>query len=301
MSPLKELRSRIKGTIVPMTTPFTDSGEIDLKGVRENTNFLVESGIKVISPLGSTGEFYTMTTDEHRAVLKATCEQAKGRATVIAGAGHSGTRVASQLTRMAQEAGADAVLICVPYYLYDGAEGIYQHYRTIAHQNPNIGIVIYANKEIMKDLTILERLTDEPNIVGVKDATGDYALYRDECVKFRDRLSIVGGGSMQHYLWGWMWGSTGYFASVANFNPQIELDFFAHLEKGNLAAATKIVEETELPFFEIALKLGWWRTLKAAMDIYGLPGGNSRLPNRRLTAKEKDELIAWMEKIDLMP
>ena len=297
----EEVKSNIRGSIVPMPTPFTDAGEVDLAGVREYTNFLIESGIQVISPLGSTGEFYVMTVDEHKAVLNAVCEEARRRATVIAGAGHSGTMISSQLTAMGHEAGADAALICVPYYLYDGAEGVYQHYRAIARENSAIGIVIYANKEIMADLTILERLAEEPNIIGVKDATGDYGLYRDQCIGFRDRLAIVSGGSMQHYLWGWLWGSQGFYASVANFKPQVELDFIAHLEAGDLAAATKIVEEVELPFFEIALKLGWWRTLKAAMDIYGLPGGNSRLPNRRLTTEENEELIGWLEKINLMP
>jgi dihydrodipicolinate synthase/N-acetylneuraminate lyase len=301
MSHWEELRARIAGTIVPMTTPFTDSGELDLEGVRENTRFLVESGIRVISPLGSTGEFYTMTQQEHQAVLQAVCEEARGQATIIAGAGHSGTKIASRLAAMAYEAGADGTLVCVPYYLYDGAEGVYQHYLTIARENPGIGLVVYANREIMKDLSILERLASEPNIIGVKDATGDYALYRDECVRFRDRLAIVGGGSMQHYLWGWLWGSPGYFCSVANFKPQVEIGFTTYLKEDNLQAATTIVEKVELPFFEIAIKLGWWRTLKATMDIYGLPGGNSRLPNRRLTPEEREELVAWLEKIDLMP
>ena len=297
----QSIRSRIRGSIIPMPTPFTDGGEVNLAGVREYTNFLIDSGIDVISPLGSTGEFYVMTLDEHRAVLEAVCEEARGRALVIAGAGHSGTMISSQLTAMAAEAGAEAALICVPYYLYDGAEGVYQHYRTIARENPEIGIVIYANKDIMADLSILERLAEEPNIIGVKDATGDYGLYRDQCVGFRDRLAIVSGGSMQHYLWGWLWGSQGFYASIANFKPQVELDFIKHLEAGDLSAATRIVEEIELPFFEIALKLGWWRTLKATMDIYGLPGGNSRLPNRRLSPEETDELIAGLQRIDLMP
>jgi 4-hydroxy-tetrahydrodipicolinate synthase len=294
-------RSKIRGSIIPMPTPFTDDGEVNLAGVREYTNFLIESGIEVISPLGSTGEFYVMTLEEHHAVLNAVCEEARGRALVIAGAGHSGTMISSQLTAMAHEAGADAALICVPYYLYDGAEGVYQHYRTIARQNPDIGVVIYANKAIMTDLSILERLAQEPNIIGVKDATGDYGLYRDQCIGFRDRLAIVSGGSMQHYLWGWLWGSQGFYAGIANFKPQVELDFIAHLEAGDLAAATRIVEEIELPFFKIALKLGWWRTLKATMDVYGLPGGNSRLPNRRLSPEETDELVAGLKAINLMP
>ena len=295
------VRSRIRGSIIPMPTPFTDDGEVNLAGVREYTNFLIESGIEVISPLGSTGEFYVMTMDEHRAVLKAVCEEARGRALVIAGAGHSGTMIASQLAAMAHDAGAEAALICVPYYLYDGAEGVYLHYRTIARQNPDIGIVIYANKAIMTDLSIMERLAEEPNILGVKDATGDFGLYRDLCIGFRERLAIVSGGSMQHYLWGWLWGSQGFYASIANFKPKVELDFIAHLEAGDLPAATRIVEEIELPFFKIALKLGWWRTLKATMDIYGLPGGNSRLPNRRLSAAETEELIAGLTRIHLMP
>jgi 4-hydroxy-tetrahydrodipicolinate synthase len=295
------LRSRLRGTVIPMPTPFTQDFAVDLAGVRTYTNFLIDSGVTVLSPLGSTGEFFTLTLEEHRAVLQTVCQEAKGRAIVVAGAGHSGTMIASQLTAMAKEAGADAALICVPYYLYDGAEGVFQHYQTIARQNPDMALVIYSNREIMKDLVILERLAEEPNIIGVKDATGDYPLYRDECLRFRDRLAILSGGSMQHYLWGWLWGSAGFYCSVANFKPQVELDFITHLENGNLRAAIEIVEKIELPYMQLALTFGWWRALKATMDMYGLPGGCSRLPNRTMTTEERAQLAAGLEHIGLMP
>ena len=139
---IEEVREQLRGPIVPMPTPFKADHSIDFDGVRRYTRFLIESGVQVISPLGSTGEFYTMTMDEHIAVLKTVVEETTGRALILAGSGHSGTIVASQLTGYVREAGADAVLVCAPYYMHDGPEGIYQHYRTIAEEN-DIPVVIY--------------------------------------------------------------------------------------------------------------------------------------------------------------
>lgn len=94
MSRRAEFRARVKGTVVPMPTPFKHDLCVDFEGVRRYTNFLIEGGIQVISPLGTTGEFFTLTPEEHRAVMRAGVEEAAGRAVVIAGAGHSGTAVA---------------------------------------------------------------------------------------------------------------------------------------------------------------------------------------------------------------
>jgi len=272
-----------------MPTPFKDDLSLDLEGVRRYTSFLIESGIKVISPLGTTGEFFTMTPEEHRAVMKAVVEEAAGRAVVIAGAGHSGTVIASGLVRYAQEIGADAVLVCAPYYYHSGPEAIFHHYRTLAEEN-DIGIVIYSNREFMTNLELVEKLAALENIVGVKEATGSYPLYQEWCARHGDKVVVIGGGSMKHYLWGHMWGSPAYFASVANFTPQVELDFLKCLEEGNLEAAKRFVLDIEVPYMEVAIKHDWFPSLKAAQEMFGLPGGPSRLPVVTVSEEGRQEL-----------
>jgi 4-hydroxy-tetrahydrodipicolinate synthase len=105
---------------------------------------------------------------------------------------------------------------------------------------------------------------------------------------------------MGHFLWGYLWGSPGYFTSVGNFVPRIELDFFDHLTEGNLEEAKKTVREIEIPFMEVAVRIGWWRALKATLDIFGLPGGYSRLPSRTASQSEKEELEETVRKLGLL-
>lgn len=299
MSHRKEFRARVKGTVVPMPTPFKDDLSVDLEGVRRYTSFLIESGIKTISPLGTTGEFFTMTPEEHRAVMKAVVEEAAGRAVVIAGAGHSGTAVASGLVRYAQEIGADAVLVCAPYYYHSSPEAIFHHYRTLAEEN-DIGIVIYSNREFMDDLKLVERLANLENIVGVKEATGSYPLYQEWCARHGDKVVVIGGGSMKHFLWGRMWGSPAYFCSVANFAPQVELDFLKHLEAGDLEAAKRVVLEVEVPYMEVAIKHDWFASLKASQEMFGLPGGPSRSPVVTASKEARQELRDLLVRIGLL-
>ena len=299
MSHREDFRARVKGTVVPMPTPFKEDLSIDLEGVRRYTNFLIDSDIQVISPLGTTGEFFTMTPEEHRAVMKAVVEEAAGRVVVIAGAGHSGTSVASSLVGYAQEIGADAVLVCVPYYYHSSPEAVYQHYRTLSEEN-DIGIVIYSNRDYMGNLELVDKLAELENVVGVKEATGSYPTYQQWCLRHGDKLVIIGGGSMQHYLWGQMWGSPAYFASVGNFTPQVEKDFCSFLKEGNFEQAKRIVVDIEIPFLEVAGKHDWFASLKAAQEIFGLPGGPSRLPIMRVSKEGRQELREVLLRIGLL-
>ncbi|MFB3903695.1 MAG: dihydrodipicolinate synthase family protein [Acidobacteriota bacterium] len=294
-----QFRESLRGPIVPMPTPFKRDGAVDYAGLRRYTRFLIDNGIRIISPLGSTGEFYTVSEAEHRKIVATVVDEAAGHVIVIAGASHSGTALASRLVAQARREGADAVLICPPYYLYDGEEGVYEHYRTIAEEN-EIPIVVYSNRDVIRNIELIGRLAEIPNIVGAKEATGNYLLYRNLCLHYGDRLAIIGGGTMGHFLWGQLWGSPAYFGGVANFLPAVEIEFFAAVCAGRLAEATRIVREIEIPFIEVAVRIGWWRSLKAAMDCFGLPGGYSRLPNRTASEVEREEIRTCLERLGLL-
>ncbi|TNE37250.1 MAG: 4-hydroxy-tetrahydrodipicolinate synthase [Alphaproteobacteria bacterium] len=164
----------LRGSIVALVTPFKD-GALDERAFQELVEWQVQSGTHGLVPVGTTGESPTLSHDEHERVVALCIEAAGGRVPVIAGAGSNSTEEAISLTRSAETSGADAVLVVAPYYNKPNQEGLYQHYKAI-NDAADIPIIIYniPGRSIV-DISVetLTRLFDLPNIVGIKDATGD--------------------------------------------------------------------------------------------------------------------------------
>jgi 4-hydroxy-tetrahydrodipicolinate synthase len=170
------LMARFKGSFTALVTPFRD-GVVDEKAFREHVNWQIEEGTHGLVPVGTTGESPTLTHAEHKRVVEICVEEARGRVPVIAGAGSNNTAEAIDLSRHAEKAGADAVLIVTPYYNKPTQEGLYQHYKAI---NDAIGIPIFiynipGRSVIDMSVETMKRLFELGNIAGVKDATANLA------------------------------------------------------------------------------------------------------------------------------
>jgi len=165
----------IKGSIVAIVTPMHADGSLDIPGLRKLVDWHIAEGTDSIVIVGTTGESATVSVEEHCELIKLTVEHANGRIPVIAGAGGNSTAEAIKLTRYAKDAGADAVLQVVPYYNRPTQEGMYQHFKAIA-EAVDIPVILYnvpgRTVADMSNETIV-RLAAVPNIVGVKDATGN--------------------------------------------------------------------------------------------------------------------------------
>ena len=165
----------IKGSIVAIVTPMHADGSLDFPGLRKLIDWHIAEGTDGIVIVGTTGESATVSVEEHCELIQLTVEHAKGRIPIIAGAGGNSTAEAIKLTRYAKEAGADAVLQVVPYYNRPTQEGMYQHFKAIA-EAVDIPVILYnvpgRTVADMSNETIV-RLSAIPNIVGVKDATGN--------------------------------------------------------------------------------------------------------------------------------
>ena len=164
--------ARFKGSITALVTPFKE-GAFDEAAFRALVDWQIESGTHGFVPVGTTGEGPTLSHDEHRRVVEACVAEAKGRATVIAGAGSNNTVEALELAKHAEKVGADAVLVVTPYYNKPSQEGMYQHFKAI---NDAIGIpiIIYnipPRSVVDMSIDTMQRLYELKNIVGVKDAT----------------------------------------------------------------------------------------------------------------------------------
>jgi 4-hydroxy-tetrahydrodipicolinate synthase len=218
------LRERLKGIIVPVTTPFNEKFEIDYDALETLMKFYLDNGLKCFIAAGSTGECYVLTAEEHEKVVKTivnTCKKYKD--TFVLGAcSHTSTAMSNKLADICQDAGVDGLLLTPPYYL-NHSDMCPVHYRSVA-KNHDIPLIIYHNKAMPEDMSLWEEFVKEPNILGVKFATHNIYMARQLISKYRDRLVIYGGGSMLQYLPMALHGSPGYVGGFCNFMPQIELD-----------------------------------------------------------------------------
>ncbi|MCU0970504.1 MAG: 4-hydroxy-tetrahydrodipicolinate synthase [Gammaproteobacteria bacterium] len=166
-----------RGSMVALVTPMADDGSIDVDALRRLVDWHVAEGTSGIVSVGTTGESATLDEEEHCRVIRLTVEVAAGRVPVIAGTGANATTEAVQLTRCAKEAGADACLLVTPYYNKPTQQGMYLHHKTVAEAVDIPQILYNVPGRTGCDLQpeTIGRLAAVPNVIGVKEATGDLA------------------------------------------------------------------------------------------------------------------------------
>jgi 4-hydroxy-tetrahydrodipicolinate synthase len=171
----------IQGSIVALVTPMQADGTLDRVALRRLIEFHIEQGTDGIVAVGTTGESATLDETEHCDVIRLTVEQVAGRVPVIAGTGANSTTEAIELTRHAKALGADACLLVTPYYNKPTQEGLYRHYRAVAEAVEIPQILYNVPGRTACDMLppTIERLATVPNIIGVKEATGDLDRARE--------------------------------------------------------------------------------------------------------------------------
>ncbi|MEQ1738694.1 MAG: 4-hydroxy-tetrahydrodipicolinate synthase [Methyloglobulus sp.] len=202
----------IQGSIVALVTPMDESGAVDWANLQKLVEFHIAQETDAIVAVGTTGESATLDEDEHCDVIKAVVDYVKGRIPVIAGTGSNSTTEAITLTRRAKEVGADACLIVTPYYNKPTQEGLYLHYKAISEAVDIPQILYNVPGRTACDMLpeTVGRLSHLPNIVGVKEATGDlsrittiralagtnFAIYSGDDATSREACLIGANGSI---------------------------------------------------------------------------------------------------------
>ena len=183
------------GSIVALVTPMSGDGAIDTRALDELIEFHVANGTDGVVPVGTTGESATLDHDEHCSVIRRVVDRVAGRIPVIAGTGANATTEAIALTQCAMEAGADACLLVTPYYNKPTQEGLYLHFKAVADAVPIPQILYNVPGRTACDMVpeTVERLCELPNIVGIKEATGDPARAREIADRCGDRLDVFSG------------------------------------------------------------------------------------------------------------
>ena len=212
--------SRFQGARTALVTPFKN-GAVDEAAFVRLVERQIEAGVHGLVPVGTTGETATLSHEEHRRVVSLCVETAAGRVPVIAGAGSNSTAEAIDLVRHAKEAGADAALVVTPYYNRPSQEGLYLHYKAI-NDAVDFPVIVYnvpgrTSVDIANDT--LARLARLPNIVGVKDATGDLSRVSFMRLQCGEDFVLLSGddpsalGYMAH-------GGAGVISVTSNVAPE---------------------------------------------------------------------------------
>lgn len=189
------MRRTFQGSMVAMVTPFRD-GKVDEAKLRELVEFHVKHGTDGLVPCGTTGESPTLSHAEHKRVVEIVIEAAAGRIPVIAGTGSNSTAEAIDMTVHAATAGADAALLVSPYYNKPTQQGLYEHFRAIAQAAPGLPLIVYniqGRTAVNVETDTLKRLSEIPNIVGVKEASGSLDQMTSVVLACGPDFSVVSG------------------------------------------------------------------------------------------------------------
>ncbi len=231
----------IKGSLVAIVTPMHDDGSLDLERYRALIDWHIEQGTDGIVVVGTTGESPTVDFDEHRTLIRVAVEHAAGRIPIVAGTGANATREAIELAAYAREAGADASLSVVPYYNKPTQEGLYRHFKAIAEAVDMPHILYNVPGRTVADIsndTVL-RLAELPNIVGIKDATGNLERGADLLRRVPQDFAVYSGDDATALAL-LLLGGHGVISVTANVAPRLMHEMCAAAFEGNLSRAREI-------------------------------------------------------------
>jgi 4-hydroxy-tetrahydrodipicolinate synthase len=236
-------KAAFKGSITALVTPFR-GGEFDEAAFRAFVDWQITNGTHGLVPVGTTGEGPTLSDAEHHRVVEACIAEAKGRVPVIAGAGSNNTQEAVSLAVHAEKAGADGVLIVVPYYNKPSQEGMYRHFKAV---NDAIGIPIIMynippRTAVDMSIDTMKRLFELRNIAGVKDATGNLSRIPLQRAHLGEDFIQLSGDDMTA-LAVMAHGGHGCISTVSNVAPRAFAEVQNACLRGDFAAALKVNDQ----------------------------------------------------------
>ncbi len=289
----------LKGAITAIVTPFRN-GAFDEEAYRELIEFQIQGGIHGIVPCGTTGESATLSHEEHKRVVEVCIDQVRKRVPVVAGTGSNSTREALDFTKHAEAAGADFALMITPYYNKPTQEGLYQHYKTICQQT-KIPIVVY-NVPSRTGVNLLPetvaRLAEFPNIVGIKEATGDLKQCAKVVELCGDRITLLSGDDFT-VLPLLAIGGQGVISVVSNIVPGDMAGMVNAFFAGKLDEARKLHYKM-WPLMEAMFYETNPAPAKTALKMMGKITGEVRQPLCPLSAANEEKLRQVLAKYGLI-
>jgi 4-hydroxy-tetrahydrodipicolinate synthase len=268
------------GIYVATVTPMTENSEVDFDMLGKFNDGLINSGVHGLIPLGSTGEFYALTADERRDVLKGTIEAAAGRVPVLAGTNAGSTSDVVAYSQQAEKLGASGLLLAAPYYSLPTLNELYEHFKAV---NDAIGIPImlynYPGRTGV-DITpdFVGRLTALKNVQYIKESSGDVTRISQLIQRFEGRIGVFCGCDTIS-LESFVLGALGWVGGISNVLPKTHVKLYdLAVVQGDIPAARKFYYEIMSTLQLIEGGGQYTQYVKAGCDIMGSPVGPPRMP-----------------------
>jgi 4-hydroxy-tetrahydrodipicolinate synthase len=290
---------RFRGTYTVLVTPFTADGKaVDAPALRRLVNWQIDEGIHGLIPLGSTGEFLSVSREERQQVIQTCVGEARGRVPVLIGTGAEATFDAIELSREAEAMGADGVMVIPPFYSTPTDDELFEHYRQIG-EAISIPIMVYnnpttANVDLVPET--LARLSRIEAVTMVKESTLEVTRVRDIIELCGDRMAVFGGILGYESFW---LGAVGWVAVCSNLMPRDCARLFE-------LVADEVDRDRALALYRHMLPIVRWvgghryvSATKAALEMMGMPVGPPRAPRLPLPDDERAALAATLGDLGL--
>ncbi len=290
-----------KGAGVAIATPFLDNGEVNYDEFERLIEFQIQNGTDAIIVCGTTGEAATMTEAEHMEVVKFCIEKVNKRIPVIAGTGSNCTKTAVELSKLAEEYGADGVLLVTPYYNKATQEGLYAHFSAVADAI-NIPIILYnvpsrTGCNIQPE-TAVRLCREKKNIVGIKDATGNIAQ-TSRMMQLADGCIDLYSGNDDEIVPIMAVGGLGVISVLSNVAPKETHEICQKCLDGDFAGAREL-QFKALPLVKALFSEVNPIPVKSALEMIGFKAGPLRLPLTKMETAHEEVLREEMKKFGLI-
>jgi len=295
-------RKKPEGIYIPMVTPFKASDEsVDFSGLKEVTEFLIKNGVDGVIPSGSSGEFIAMSQEEQKKVNAAVCEYAEGRIKVFCSTGAYRTTDVIDMSKSAESAGADGVMVVTPWYMAANEDELYEHYKAI-RKAVNIPIMVYHNPYystcLMTD-DFMAKLYNDGLIDAVKERQAD--VYRQQNLRALsdDNFGIFYGYDICPVESVSMWAD-GWICGTGNLFPKENKTVFDLAKARKIEEAQKYHFEKVRPYLPLfmentakGLPCPWLSVIKEGLKLRGVNAGVARKPVMRLP----DDVMVKLKKV----
>jgi len=293
---------KIEGVYPALITPFTKDDNVDKKGLKRLVEYVIEGGVAGIVPCGTTGESATLSHEEHKEVISAVVEYST--APVIAGTGSNNTTEAVDLTKYAEDAGADACLLITPYYNKPNVKGLKEHFRKIGDA-VDIPLILYnipsrTGQNVAAE-TMVELAAEVKNIKGVKEASGDLkqigTIIRLAAEQSLDFTVLAGDDFLTLPIMSL--GGKGVISVAANIAPKEMCAMFDAMAKREMKKAQEINIKL-YPLFDAMFLETNPIPVKKAAELMGLPSGHVRLPLGALSEANVEKLRKVLKQVGMI-
>jgi 4-hydroxy-tetrahydrodipicolinate synthase len=281
-----------KGIIPAVITPLTAEGKFNEKAMRKLIQYLIDGGVHGLFVVGTTGEFYGLSPEEKREIFQVTMDETNGRVPVYVGTNGITTRESVLLTQLAEKCNVDAVSVLTPMFITPTQDQLIQHYQAIA-ANTSLPVVLYNNPPktgVNLAAATVAKLAEVPNIVSIKDSSGDLTLTAEYIRLTRDREDfsvLVGRDTL---IFGALcYGAAGSIASCANVAPRLCADIYEKFMAGDLAGA--LDAQFTLAPLRSAFTIGTFpAVIKESLTLLGIEAGPCMDPVGPMTHAEREKV-----------